>query len=41
VIAPKRASSHIEHIYLKTGVSNRAQLRLFALKHQLTAEPLP
>ena len=39
VISPKTASSHIEHIYQKTGVSNRAQLSLFALKHGLMAEP--
>jgi HD-GYP domain-containing protein (c-di-GMP phosphodiesterase class II) len=39
VISPKTASSHIEHIYAKTGVSNRAQLSLFALKHGLMAEP--
>jgi DNA-binding CsgD family transcriptional regulator len=32
VISPKTASSHIEHIYAKTGVANRAQLSLFALK---------
>jgi hypothetical protein len=30
---------HIEHIYAKTGVSNRAQLSLFALKHGLMAGP--
>lgn len=41
VISPKTASSHIEHIYAKTGVSNRAQLSLFALKHGLMAEPNP
>ena len=35
VISPKTASSHIEHIYRKTGVSNRAQLGLFAMKHAL------
>ena len=39
VISPKTASSHIEHIYAKTGVSNRAQLSLFALKHGLMAGP--
>jgi len=41
VISPKTASSHIEHIYAKTGVSNRAQLSLFAMKHGLMAEPQP
>jgi HD-GYP domain-containing protein (c-di-GMP phosphodiesterase class II) len=39
VISPKTASSHIEHIYAKTGVSNRAQLSLFALQHGLMAGP--
>jgi HD-GYP domain-containing protein (c-di-GMP phosphodiesterase class II) len=38
-ISPKTASSHIEHIYAKAGVSNRAQLSLFALKHGLMAGP--
>lgn len=40
-ISPKTASSHIEHIYVKAGVSNRAQLSLFALKHGLMAGPQP
>ncbi|HXZ73189.1 MAG TPA: HD domain-containing phosphohydrolase, partial [Streptosporangiaceae bacterium] len=39
VISPKTASSHIEHIYAKTAVSNRAQLSLFAMKHGVMAEP--
>ena len=34
-ISAKTAGSHIEHIYAKTGASNRAQLSLFALKHGL------
>jgi HD-GYP domain-containing protein (c-di-GMP phosphodiesterase class II) len=41
VVSPKTASSHVEHIYTKTGVSNRAQLSLFALKHGLMAGPQP
>jgi HD-GYP domain-containing protein (c-di-GMP phosphodiesterase class II) len=41
VISPKTASSHIEHIYAKTGASNRAQLSLFAMKHGLMAGPQP
>jgi len=37
-ISPKTAGSHIEHIYLKTGASNRAQLSLFAMKYELMSE---
>ena len=37
-ISPKTAGSHIEHIYLKTGASNRAQLSLFAMKYGLMSE---
>jgi HD-GYP domain-containing protein (c-di-GMP phosphodiesterase class II) len=40
VISPKTAGSHVEHIYVKTGASNRAQLSLFAMKHSLMAEPV-
>ena len=35
VISRKTAGSHIEHIYTKIGVSNRAQASLFAVKHGL------
>jgi HD-GYP domain-containing protein (c-di-GMP phosphodiesterase class II) len=35
VISRKTAGSHIEHIYAKVGVSNRAQASLFAVKHGL------
>jgi HD-GYP domain-containing protein (c-di-GMP phosphodiesterase class II)/DNA-binding CsgD family transcriptional regulator len=35
VISRKTAGSHIEHIYSKTGVSNRAQASLFAMRHGL------
>jgi HD-GYP domain-containing protein (c-di-GMP phosphodiesterase class II) len=35
VIARKTAGSHVEHIYTKIGVSNRAQASLFAVKHGL------
>jgi DNA-binding CsgD family transcriptional regulator len=37
VISPRTAGSHVEHIYLKTGASNRAQASLFAMRHGLTA----
>jgi HD-GYP domain-containing protein (c-di-GMP phosphodiesterase class II) len=37
VISRKTASSHVEHIYAKLGVSNRAQASLVAVKHGVTA----
>ena len=37
VITRKTAGSHVEHIYAKIGVSNRARASLFAMKHGLTA----
>ena len=37
VISPKTASTHIEHIYDKLGVTNRALASLFAAKHGLIA----
>ena len=36
-ISRKTAGSHVEHIYSKLGVSNRAQASLFAMKHGLMA----
>jgi len=35
VITPKTAGNHIEHIYAKTGASNRAGAGLFAMQHGL------
>jgi HD-GYP domain-containing protein (c-di-GMP phosphodiesterase class II) len=35
VIAEKTARNHIEHIYLKLGVSTRAEASLFAMRHGL------
>jgi DNA-binding NarL/FixJ family response regulator len=35
VIAPKTVTNHIEHIYARTGVSNRAHASLFAVRHGL------
>ena len=35
VISRKTAGSHVEHIYTKLGVSNRAQASLFAVQHGL------
>jgi DNA-binding CsgD family transcriptional regulator len=34
-IAPKTARNHVEHIYAKTGVSNRTGATLFAVSHGL------
>jgi DNA-binding NarL/FixJ family response regulator len=38
VITRKTASSHIEHIYTKIGVSSRASASLFAAQHGLLPE---
>lgn len=38
VISPKTAGTHIEHIYAKLGVSNRAEAGLFAVQHGLLPE---
>jgi HD-GYP domain-containing protein (c-di-GMP phosphodiesterase class II) len=35
VISRKTAGTHVEHIYTKLGVSNRARASLFAMKHGL------
>jgi DNA-binding CsgD family transcriptional regulator len=35
VISRKTASNHIEHIYAKIGVSNRAMAAVFAMRHGL------
>jgi DNA-binding CsgD family transcriptional regulator len=35
VIARKTASNHVERIYVKAGVTNRAMAALFAVKHGL------
>jgi HD-GYP domain-containing protein (c-di-GMP phosphodiesterase class II) len=44
-ISPKTAGTHVEHIYTKLGVTNRALASLFAAKHGLittgTTEDLP
>ena len=41
MISRKTAGSHVEHIYTKTGVSNRARAGLFAMKHGLMIDPQP
>jgi DNA-binding NarL/FixJ family response regulator len=38
VISRKTAGTHVEHIYAKTGASNRAQASLFAVKHGLLVD---
>jgi HD-GYP domain-containing protein (c-di-GMP phosphodiesterase class II) len=38
VISPKTARNHIEHIYVKIGVSNRAAASLYAIQHGLLPE---
>jgi HD-GYP domain-containing protein (c-di-GMP phosphodiesterase class II) len=38
VISRKTAGTHVEHIYAKLGVSNRARASLFAVKHGLMAD---
>ena len=40
VITRRTAGHHVEHIYTKIGVSNRARASLFAVKHGLVAETL-
>ena len=35
MISAKTTGTHVEHIYTKTGASNRAQASLFAMKHGL------
>ena len=37
MITPKTARNHVQHIYAKAGVSNRAQASVFALRHGLMA----
>ena len=36
-ISPKTAGTHVEHIYEKLGVGNRALASLFAARHGLIA----
>ena len=39
VITPKTAGNHVEHIYAKTGTTNRALASLFAASHGLIQDP--
>ena len=38
VISRKTARNHVEHIYTKIGVSNRARASVFAMKHGLMSD---
>ncbi|HEV2060772.1 MAG TPA: response regulator transcription factor, partial [Solirubrobacteraceae bacterium] len=41
VISRKPVRNHVQHVYAKTGVSNRAQASLFAVKHGLLSDIPP
>jgi len=41
VISRKTASHHVEHIYAKTGTTNRALASLFAANHALIDAAAP
>ena len=38
VISPKTVGNHVEHVYTKIGVGNRAAASLFAMRHGLVPE---
>jgi HD-GYP domain-containing protein (c-di-GMP phosphodiesterase class II) len=38
-VSRKTVSTHLEHIYLKLGVSTRTQAALFAMRHGLVGDP--
>jgi DNA-binding NarL/FixJ family response regulator len=38
VISGKTARNHVDHIYTKIGVSNRARAGLFAMQHGLMTD---
>jgi HD-GYP domain-containing protein (c-di-GMP phosphodiesterase class II) len=38
IVSPKTVGNHVEHIYAKIGVSNRAAAALFATEHGLLSE---
>jgi len=39
VITRKTVDNHVEHVYMKLGVSNRARAGLFAVRHGLMSSP--
>lgn len=40
IISEKTVDSHIQHIYVKIGVSTRAGATMFAMEHNLLSDPL-
>jgi HD-GYP domain-containing protein (c-di-GMP phosphodiesterase class II) len=38
VVSPKTVGKHVEHVYAKTGASNRAAAAMFAMQHGLLPE---
>jgi DNA-binding NarL/FixJ family response regulator len=41
VIAPKTADHHVQHIYVKIGVSSRAAAALWAIEHGVVNSASP
>ena len=41
IITRKTAANHVEHVYAKIGVSNRARAALFAMQHGLMSDLAP
>jgi HD-GYP domain-containing protein (c-di-GMP phosphodiesterase class II) len=41
VMSPKTARNHVEHIYAKAAVTNRAQASVFAMRHGLLSDAEP
>jgi DNA-binding NarL/FixJ family response regulator len=41
IITHKTAGNHVEHVYAKIGVSNRARAALFAMQHGLMSDFAP
>lgn len=37
-VAPKTVGAHVEHVYAKTGATNRASAGLFAMQHGLMSD---
>ena len=41
MISREAAGNHVEHIYAKIGVSNRARASLYAMRHGPMTDPQP